>query len=239
MIPRRRNRPGRCEPDLWFESQKEIRVLPKIARYRQGKCVKSVHEKKLEAVGFTQFLTVVNGFVIMCIINFYLNVSTSLPVLILNKTTFRNQTCIVLLSIRRFCVWAPPEEAPLLVDGVAPEVDEAAATVVALAKPTDEEIAWCATFFFCGPALCLVIKVVARRSAFNVTVRRCASKSLSNTVIFMSRAVRNKRLYILSSNSKVPVYIKLTIGTTTSACSSFGIIMASSTTSQVCSSTLK
>uniref|UniRef100_A0A1A9ZHG4 Zinc/iron permease n=1 Tax=Glossina pallidipes TaxID=7398 RepID=A0A1A9ZHG4_GLOPL len=49
--------------------------------------------------------------------------------------------CIVLLSIRRFCVWPPPEEAALLVDGVAPEVDEAAATVVALAKPADEEIA--------------------------------------------------------------------------------------------------
>uniref|UniRef100_A0A1A9Z6W9 Uncharacterized protein n=1 Tax=Glossina pallidipes TaxID=7398 RepID=A0A1A9Z6W9_GLOPL len=34
MIMRRRNRPGQCETDLWFASQKEIRVLPKIARYR-------------------------------------------------------------------------------------------------------------------------------------------------------------------------------------------------------------
>uniref|UniRef100_A0A1B0GE99 Uncharacterized protein n=1 Tax=Glossina morsitans morsitans TaxID=37546 RepID=A0A1B0GE99_GLOMM len=34
MIIRRRNRPGQCETDLWFASQKEIRVLPKIARYR-------------------------------------------------------------------------------------------------------------------------------------------------------------------------------------------------------------
>uniref|UniRef100_A0A1B0G094 Uncharacterized protein n=1 Tax=Glossina morsitans morsitans TaxID=37546 RepID=A0A1B0G094_GLOMM len=75
------------------------------------------------AAGSAQFLAIVTDFVIMCIINFYLN------------------ACIVLLSIRRFCVWAPPEEAPLLVDDVPPEVDEAAATVVALAKPADEEIA--------------------------------------------------------------------------------------------------
>lgn len=34
MVSRRRNRPGQLENDMWFESQKEIGVLPKIARYR-------------------------------------------------------------------------------------------------------------------------------------------------------------------------------------------------------------
>ncbi|XP_011293281.1 uncharacterized protein LOC101899752 [Musca domestica] len=34
MVVRRRNRPGQLENDMWFESQKEIGVLPKIARYR-------------------------------------------------------------------------------------------------------------------------------------------------------------------------------------------------------------
>ncbi|KAM7360055.1 kinetochore component rough deal isoform 2-T2 [Cochliomyia hominivorax] len=34
MTSRRRNRPGQLETDMWFESQKEIGVLPKISRYR-------------------------------------------------------------------------------------------------------------------------------------------------------------------------------------------------------------
>uniref|UniRef100_A0A1I8Q641 Uncharacterized protein n=1 Tax=Stomoxys calcitrans TaxID=35570 RepID=A0A1I8Q641_STOCA len=34
MVSRRRNRPGQLENDMWFESAKEIGVLPKIARYR-------------------------------------------------------------------------------------------------------------------------------------------------------------------------------------------------------------
>ncbi|XP_023294177.2 uncharacterized protein LOC111677314 [Lucilia cuprina] len=34
MTTRRRNRPGQLETDMWFESQKEIGVLPKISRYR-------------------------------------------------------------------------------------------------------------------------------------------------------------------------------------------------------------
>lgn len=34
MTTRRRHRPGQLETDMWFELQKEIGVLPKIARYR-------------------------------------------------------------------------------------------------------------------------------------------------------------------------------------------------------------
>lgn len=34
MCTRRCNRPGQLETDMWFESQKEIGVLPKIARFR-------------------------------------------------------------------------------------------------------------------------------------------------------------------------------------------------------------
>ena len=34
MTTRRHNRPGQLETDMWFESQKEIGVLPKISRYR-------------------------------------------------------------------------------------------------------------------------------------------------------------------------------------------------------------
>uniref|UniRef100_A0A1A9X1U5 Uncharacterized protein n=1 Tax=Glossina brevipalpis TaxID=37001 RepID=A0A1A9X1U5_9MUSC len=48
MVKRRRNRPGQCETDSWFESQKEIRVLPKISRYRLP--FKSIVEKPLKDI---------------------------------------------------------------------------------------------------------------------------------------------------------------------------------------------
>lgn len=66
-----------------------------------------------------------------------------------------------------------------------------------------------------------------------------ASNNLVNTVIFIRRAVEYKRSKIDSWNSKIPVYMKLTIGTTTSACKSGGIIKQSFITSQVCSNIWK
>lgn len=70
-------------------------------------------------------------------------------------------------------------------------------------------------------------------------VRLCASNSFKRTVIFMSLAVFSNREYMFTSNSSVPVYMKLTIGTTTSACRSFGMIRMSSLTLYRISSTLK